>query len=105
MRRCCSAESAAFPELALTESAYADLADGCAVDHRVLSAILGSASEMGILQQMRRNYTATACDAMRMPICAEIGRLRPVPPQRQPVPAVDPLTDPLETWDSDRDGR
>jgi hypothetical protein len=92
------AESAEHPELArLAQSAYDELADGREVSYRVLEDILGTASEKGILRALHRKYSAMAYDAILMPICREVDRLKPVPPRRRPrgEQRVDPLTAPL----------
>ena len=94
-------EAAAYPELAaLTQSAYDELTAGNEVPHTVLSDILGKASEKGVLRAMHRKYSATACDAILMPICREVDRQRPVPPRRRPASRddVDPLTAPLGSF-------
>lgn len=55
------------------------------------------ASEKGILRAMARKHSATAYEAIIMPICTEVGRQRPIPPRRRPGQAgyVDPLTAPV----------
>jgi hypothetical protein len=89
-------EVTGYPELAaLTQSAYDDLAAGSEVSHEVLSDIIGKASEKGVLRAMHRKYSAAAYDAILMPILAEVGRKRPVPPRRRPRSSVDPLTAPV----------
>lgn len=66
--------------------------------HPVLSEILGKASEKGVLRAIARKHSATAYEAIIMPICAEVGRQRPIPPRRRPGPAnyIDPLT--AQAW-------
>ncbi len=94
-------EAAAYPELAaLTEPAYDELAAGNEVPHTVLSDILGKASEKGVLRAMHRKYSATAYDAILMPICKDVDRQRPIPPRRRRVSenAIDPLTAPLDQF-------
>jgi len=94
-------EAAGYPELAaLTLSAYEELAAGNEVPYTVLSDIIGKASEKGVLRAMHRQYSATACDAILMPILTEVDRQKPVPPRRRPAPehTVDPLTAPLHTF-------
>lgn len=91
-------ESAEHPELArLAQSAYDELADGREVSYGLLADILGTASAKGVLRSLHRKYSATACDAILMPICREIDRLKPVPPRRRTAgeQGVDPLTAPL----------
>jgi hypothetical protein len=89
-------ESSAYPVLTrLAQSAYDQLADGGAPDHRLLSDLIGEASGKGVLRALHRKYSQTAFDAIIMPICAEIDRQAPVPPRRRPEPGyVDPLTAP-----------
>jgi hypothetical protein len=94
-------EAAACPELAaLAQSAYADLADGSEVSHVVLSDIIGTMSEKGVLRALRSKYSPTAYDAILLPILTEVDRKRPVPPGRRPASPdyVDPLTAPLGTF-------
>jgi hypothetical protein len=87
------AESADHPELAqLAQSAYDTLADGGEVPHWILSDMIGEASGQGVLRVLHRKYSATAYDALLMPICREIDRQRPVPPRPRPAPEEDPLT-------------
>ncbi len=77
------AESAGYPKLArLAQSAYDALADGGEAPHWILSDMIGEASRQGVLRVMHRKYSATAYDALLMPICREIDRQRPVPPAR-----------------------
>jgi|SRR5215475_2499905 len=94
-------EAAGYPELAaLTQSAYDELAAGNEVPYTVLSDIIGKASEKGVLRAMHREYSATAYDAILMPILTEVDRQKPVPPRRRPASenTVDPLTAPLGTF-------
>jgi hypothetical protein len=87
------AESAGYPEVArLAQSAYDALADGDEVPHWILSDMIGEASGKGVLRVLHRKYSATAYEALLMPICREIDRQRPVPPRPRPDPATDPLT-------------
>jgi hypothetical protein len=87
-------ESAAHPELAaMAQSAYDDMSNGHDVGHQRLSQVIGKASEKGVLRTMHRKYSATAYDAILMPILSEIDRRKPVPPRRPPT-GPDPLTDP-----------
>lgn len=92
-------ESAAYPELAaLTQSAYDELVAGNDVPYTVLSDIIGTASEKGVLRAMHREYSATAYDAIWMPILTEVDRQKPVPPRRRAASEdmFDPLTAPLD---------
>ncbi len=92
-------EAAAYPELAsLTQNAYDELVAGSEVPYTVLSDIIGKASEKGVLRAMHREYSATAYDAILMPILAEVDRQKPVPPRRRPASedGLDPLTAPLD---------
>jgi hypothetical protein len=92
------AESAEYPELArLAQSAYDQLADGREVSYRIFDDIVGTASEKGVLRALHRKYSATAFDAIIMPICREVDRQKPVPPRRRPSGEqhIDPLTVPL----------
>jgi hypothetical protein len=87
------AESAGYPEVArLAQSAYDALADGDQVPHWILSDMIGEASGKGVLRVLHGKYSATAYDALLMPICREIDRQRPVPPRPRPDLATDPLT-------------
>ena len=87
------AESADYPEVArLAQSACDALADGDEVPHWILSDMIGEASGKGVLRVLHRKYSATAYEALLMPICREIDRQRPVPPRPRPDPATDPLT-------------
>jgi hypothetical protein len=64
--------------------------------HQLLSDLIGEASGKGVLRELRQKYSATAFEAIVMPICTEIGRQTPAPPrQRRPEPGyIDPLTEP-----------
>lgn len=89
-------ESAAHPVVArLAQSAYDRLIRGGEVDYRLLSDMIGEASGKGVLRAINQKYSATARDAMLMPILREIDRQKPVPPRRA-APAhpgtLDPLT-------------
>jgi hypothetical protein len=91
-------ESAGHPSLErIAQGAYDRLAEGDAVDHHVLSELLGEASAKGVLRAIHRKYSPVAYDAMLMPICREIDRLRPIPPRRRPAgsESFDPLTAPI----------
>ena len=86
-------ESSACPEVArLAQSAYDTLAGGGEVPERVHSDLVAEASGKGVLRVRRRRYSATAYEAMIMPICREIDRQRPVPPRPRPTPEDGPLT-------------
>ena len=87
------AESADYPEVArLAQSAHDALADGDEVPHWILSDRIGEASGKGVLRVLHRKYSATAYEALLMPICREIDRQRPVQPRPRPDPATNPLT-------------
>jgi len=87
------AESADHPAVArLAQSVYDRLADGGEVPHFVLSDLLGEVSGKGVLRALHQKYSATAYEALLMPICREIDRQRPVPPRPRPAPEDDPLT-------------
>jgi hypothetical protein len=80
----------------LAQSAYDELASGREVPYPVLGDMLSEASGKGVLSALRHKYSAVACEAVLMPICAEIGRQKPARPRRRPVPSdssPDPLTD------------
>jgi hypothetical protein len=86
-------ESAYHPEVArLAQAAYDALAEGEEVPHQILSDMIGEASGKGVLRVLHQKYSATAYDALLMPILREIDRQRPVPPRLRPDPATDPLT-------------
>lgn len=92
-------ESAAHPAVAqLARSACDQMADGSMPHHQLLSDLIGEASGKGVLRALRRKYSATAFEAIIMPICTEIGRQAPVPSrQHRPEPDyADPLT--AATW-------
>jgi hypothetical protein len=87
------AESADHPEVArLARSVYDTLADGGEVPHVVLSDLVGEVSGKGVLRALNQKYSATAFEAVLMPVCREIDRQRPVPPRPRPAPEDDPLT-------------
>jgi hypothetical protein len=89
-------ESGAHPSLErLARAAYDELASGREVSYLILGDIINEASGKGVLRELHRKYSAAACDAMLMPLLEEIGRRKPVPPRRRPVPSdssPDPLT-------------
>jgi hypothetical protein len=89
-------ESGAHPSLErLAQAAYDELASGRDVSYLILGDMINEASGKGVLRALHRKYSAAACDAMLMPILQEIGRRKPVPPRRRPVPSdgsPDPLT-------------
>jgi len=87
------AESADHPEVArMAQSVYDTLADGGEVPHVVLSDLVGEVSGKGVLRALNQKYSATAFEAVLMPVCREIDRQRPVPPRPRPAPEDDPLT-------------
>jgi hypothetical protein len=90
-------ESGAHAELArLARSAYDDLSGGREVPYGILSEMLGEASGKGVLRALQRKYSATAYNAMLVPICREIDRQKPVPPRRRTRlrhDSADPLAD------------
>ena len=90
-------ESAGYPAVAdLAQSAYDRLADGEDVDYRVLNDLIGEASGKGVLRAMRQKYSATAFEAMIMPICQAVGERAPIRSAWQPSQPrgtdADPLT-------------
>ena len=89
-------ESGGHPGLArLAQTAYDELASGRQVSYLLLDDLIGEISGKGVLRALHQKYSAAACDAMLMPILDEIGRRKPVPPRRRPVPSdgsPDPLT-------------
>ena len=88
-------ESGAHPKLQrLAQGAYDELSRGRAVSYVILSDIINEASGTGVLRGLHQKYSVAACDAMFMPILDEIGRHKPVPPRRRPVPS-DSSPDPL----------
>ena len=94
------AESAGHPPVAaIAQSVYDRLLDGEPVDYRLLDELIGEASGKGVLRALHAKYSPAACEAIIMPIVAEIGRQKPVRSQRYAGP-VDPESDPLlaSTW-------
>jgi len=93
-------ESAAHPAVVeVAQSAYDQLIVEGEVDYRVLSDLIGEASGKGVLRAIHRKYSATAYEAMIMPILREIDRQKPVPPRRSAAAqqgSDDPLT--ASTW-------
>ena len=93
-------ESAAHPAVVeVAQSAYDQLIVDGEVDYRVLSDLIGEASGKGVLRAIHRKYSATAYEAMIMPILREIDRQKPVPPRRSAAAqqgSDDPLT--ASTW-------
>ncbi len=89
-------ESRAHPSVErLAQAAYDELASGREVSYLILDDIINEASGKGVLRELHQKYSAAAYDAMLMPILKEIGRRKPVPPRRRPVPSdssPDPLT-------------
>ena len=72
-------ESAEHPELhRMAQSVHADLAGGRDVPYTVLDDLIGEASGKGVLRAMRHRYSATAFDAVLMPILRELGRRKPI---------------------------
>src|SRR6266700_624505 len=93
-------ESADYPAVAsLAQSVYERLVNGEPVDYRLLDDLIGEASGKGVLRALHAKYSPTACDAIIMPILAEIGRQKPIRSQGYSKP-VDPESDPLlaSTW-------
>jgi hypothetical protein len=77
-------ESADHPAMAaLARSAYDRLARGEVVDYRLLDELIGEASGKGVLRALHARYSPVAYEAIIMPILAEIGRQKPVPPRRR----------------------
>jgi hypothetical protein len=94
-------ESAGHPSVAsLAQTAYDQLAEGDVVPYQLLSDMIGEASGAGILRVLHGKYSATACNAVLMPVLQEIDRQKPVPPRRRPAgnDETDPLTAPRDTW-------
>ena len=93
-------ESAAHPAVVeVAQSAYDQLIVDGEVDYRVLSDLIGEASGKGVLRAIHRKYSATAYEAMIMPILREIDRQKPIPPRRSAAAqqgSDDPLT--ASTW-------
>jgi hypothetical protein len=89
-------ESGAHPSLQrLAQMAYDELASGREVSYLLLSDMIDEASGKGLLRDLHRKYSATAWDALFMPVLEEISRRKPVAPRRHPVPSdtgPDPLT-------------
>ncbi len=87
-------ESGDHPAVAsLAKSAYDRLASGEPVDYRLLDELIGEASGKGVLRALRARHSPVAFEAIIMPILAEIGRHKPVPPRR--TAPGDPEADPL----------
>ena len=77
-------ESDGHPAVAsLAQSAYERLARGEEVDYRLLDDLIGAASGKGVLRALHASHSPVAFEAIIMPILAEIGRQKPVPPRRQ----------------------
>src|SRR5215469_2525233 len=77
-------ESDGHPAVAsLAKSAHDRLARGEVVDYRLLDDLIGEASGKGVLRALHARYSPVAYEAIIMPILAEIGRQKPVPPRRQ----------------------
>jgi hypothetical protein len=88
-------ESAGQPAVAsVAQSVYDRLAEGQAVDYRLLDELIGEASGKGVLRAIHAKYSPVAYEAIIMPILAEIGRQKPVRPRRRPD-GDDPEADPL----------
>jgi hypothetical protein len=93
-------ESADHPAVAsIARSVYERLANGEPVGYRLLDDLIGEASGKGVLRALHAKYSPAACEAIIMPILAEIGRQKPVRSRRYAGP-VDPESDPLlaSTW-------
>jgi hypothetical protein len=93
-------ESADHPAVAsIAQSVHDRLVNEEPVDHRLLNDLIGEASGKGVLRALHAKYSPTAYEAIIMPILAEIGRQKPIRPQRYAEP-VDPESDPLlaSTW-------
>lgn len=89
-------ESAEYPAVAdIAQSAYSRLADGEDIDYRVLNDLLGEASGKGVLRAMRQKYSATAFEAMIMPICKAVGQSAPIRSSWQSSQPRGTETDPL----------
>ena len=94
-------ESADSPAVAsLAQRAYDRLADGQAVDYRLLNDLIGEASGKGVLRALHARYSPVAYEAIIMPILTEIGRQAPIRSRRWSADDTDPQTDPLRasTW-------
>ena len=77
-------ESAGQPAVAsIAQVVYNRLADGEDVDYRLLKELIGEASGKGVLRAIHSKYSPVAYEAIIMPILAEIGRQKPVPPRRR----------------------
>ena len=77
-------ESAGQPAVAsIAQSVYDRLAEGQAVDYRLLDELIGEASGKGVLRAINRKYGPGARDAIFGPILHEIDRQKPVPPRRR----------------------
>jgi len=62
-------ESAAYPDLhTRVQATYDEMVRGQQVPHEVLSEILGEASGKGVLRAIQQKYSATAHEAMMMPL-------------------------------------
>lgn len=89
-------ESAAHPAVAeIAQSAYDQLIADGEIDYRLLSDMIAEVSGKGVLRDIHRKYSATAYEAMIMPILHEIDRQKPVPPRRSAATqqgSGDPLT-------------
>jgi len=89
-------ESAAHPAVVeVAQSAYDQLIVDGEVDYRVLSDLIAEVSGKGVLRAIHRKYSATAYEAMIMPILREIDRQKPIPPRRSAAAQQggdDPLT-------------
>ena len=93
-------ESAGHPAVAsLAQTAYDRLVNDEPVDYWLLDELIGEASGKGVLRALHARYSPTACDAIIMPILAELGRQKPIRSRSHSQP-VDPETDPLRasTW-------
>lgn len=90
-------ESVGHPSVAkIAHVAYDHLITRGEVDYHVLDDLIGEASGKGVLRAINRKYSATAREAILMPILREIDRQKPVRPRRSPHSAPDPLT--ATTW-------
>jgi hypothetical protein len=88
-------ESAGQPAVAsIARSVYDRLAEGQAVDYRLLDELIGEASGKGVLRDIHAKYSPVAYEAIIMPILTEIGRQKPVRP-RWRRDGDDPDADPL----------
>ncbi len=90
-------ESVEHPSVAkIAHVAYDQLITKGGVDYHLLDDLIGQASGKGILRAMSRKYSATAREAILMPILREIDRQKPVRPRRSHQASTDPLT--ASTW-------